>query len=122
MNFCWVTLHVNNLEESLKFYHDLLGLKISSRYSSGGEAEIAMLGETDYPKVELLCNKHIKVDQPGQGVSIGFTVDSLDETMAFMKENQIRITLGPIAPSPNVRFFFVNDPDGYEVQFVEMKH
>lgn len=28
MKFCWVTLHVKNMEESIRFYRDIAGLKL----------------------------------------------------------------------------------------------
>ena len=57
MNFCWITLHVNNMEESIKFYKDVIGLKISERFNIGEEIEIVMLGQNRGPKVEIICNK-----------------------------------------------------------------
>ena len=120
MEFCWVTLNICNMEESLKFYHDLLGLNIFSRFSAG-DVEIAMLGKEDKPKIELMCNKHTKIENKGKGISIGFEVDSLDETMAFLQKNNVSVTKGPFSPNPRIRFFFVSDPDGFEVQLVESK-
>jgi len=57
MNFCWIALNVSNMEESLKFYHEIIGLKISERFNVGEDMEIAMLGETYGTKVELIYNK-----------------------------------------------------------------
>ena len=119
VNFCWVTLNVDNMEESLKFYRDLLGLDICSRFSAGEVVEIAMLGESDKPKIELMCNMHNKITNRGTGISIGFEVNSLEEAMAYVQSNHIPITKGPFSPSPMTRFFFVNDPNGIEIQLVE---
>lgn len=41
--------------------------------------------------------------------------------MAFVKEKGFEIHSGPFAPNPVTRFFFVQDPDGLLVQFVEQK-
>ena len=30
MNFCWITLNVSNMEKSLKFYHEIIGLKLKN--------------------------------------------------------------------------------------------
>lgn len=46
------------MEESLNFYHEIIGLKISERFNVGEDIEIAMLGETDGTKVELIYNKN----------------------------------------------------------------
>ena len=43
MTFTWTTIHVRDLDQSLAFYHDLLGLPIQERFGPPGH-EIAMLG------------------------------------------------------------------------------
>lgn len=35
MKFCWSTITVENLEESLKFYNDILGLNMNRRFNTG---------------------------------------------------------------------------------------
>lgn len=119
MNFCWITLNVNNMEESLNFYHEIIGLKISERFNVGEDIEIAMLGETDGTKVELIYNKKQNILAQSEGLSIGFEVKSLDETMELLKNKNISIKRGPISPLPSLRFFFINDPNGIEIQIVQ---
>jgi lactoylglutathione lyase len=43
MKFCWSTLKVKNLEESLKFYHEIVGLKTNKRFNAGPGRKIAFL-------------------------------------------------------------------------------
>lgn len=80
-----------------------------------------MLGVEGQPKVELLCNGTTQNTQKQAGVSIGIAVDSLETVMENLNSFSIPILRGPISPNPSVRFIFINDPDGYEVQLVEMK-
>lgn len=120
MNFCWVTLHVENIKESLAFYHEVLKLPISSKHGGNG-MEMVMLGVEGQPKVELLCNGTTRNTQKQDGISIGIAVDSLETVMENLDSLSIPILRGPISPNPSVRFIFINDPDGYEVQLVEMK-
>lgn len=119
MNFCWITLNVNNMEESLKFYHEIIGLKILERFNAGEEIEIAMLGETDGTKIELIYNKNKNVSAQSEGISIGFEVKSLDKAMELVKDKNIPIKRGPISPIPSTRFFFINDPNNIEIQIVQ---
>ena len=116
MKFCWTTLYVSNMEKSLAFYHDLLGLKIAERFSPGDETEIVMLGEENEAKIELIEDK--KVVHKSLGISIGFEVDSIEDALKLMRDNNIPIKRGPISPMPTLTFFFVADPDGLEVQLV----
>lgn len=121
MNFCWVTLTVHNMEASLKFYHDIIGLEILKRFNVGEDLEIAMLGKNDGTKVELLCHKSAVGLVHGEGISIGFEVQSLDNALALVKANNIPIKRGPLSPMPSTQFFFIDDPNGIEVQIVEHK-
>lgn len=34
MKFCWTTIRVKNLEESLKFYQEIVGLKLDKRFNA----------------------------------------------------------------------------------------
>ena len=44
MKFCRCTITVNDLEESLKFYQEIVGLSLNRRFATGSGMEIAFLG------------------------------------------------------------------------------
>jgi lactoylglutathione lyase len=119
MNFCWITLNVNNMEESLKFYHEIIGLEVLERFTLGEKTEIVMLGKTDGTKVELIYNKNKNVSIQSHNISIGFEVKSLDEAMELVKKQNILIKRGPISPMSSIRFFIIDDPNGIAIQIVE---
>ncbi len=119
MNFCWVTLQVMNLEEALSFYNGVLGLQVISRHSGNG-IEMAMLGEENQAKIELLQNTVSEKKVLHSDISIGIAVESLEDTMVYLKSRNIPILRGPIAPNSHTRFIFIKDPQGYEVQLVEL--
>lgn len=39
--------------------------------------------------------------------------------MALVKEKGVEITSGPFQPNPSTKFFFITDPNGMKIQFVE---
>lgn len=82
MKFCWATLHVNNLEESIKFYKEIVGLEISSRFPASPNMEIAFLGDGE-TKVELIWNKDAEKANMGSDISLGFTVISAEDKINF---------------------------------------
>ena len=118
MKFCWSTLNVKNMEESLKFYVEVVGLSVDKRFKAGPGTEIVFLGDGE-TKVELICDEGNKDINVGKDISWGFEVKSVDDMMNFVKEKCIAIESGPIQPNPHVKFFFVKDPNGLKIQFVE---
>ncbi|MNW69816.1 Glyoxalase-like domain protein [compost metagenome] len=52
-------------------------------------------------------------------MSIGYEVNSLDEAMERLAELNIPIVRGPIQPNPHLRFIYITDPNGFEVQLAE---
>jgi lactoylglutathione lyase len=116
MKFCWCTLHVRDIEESIRFYTEIVGLAVRRRHGVPGGPQIVFLGG-EGSEVELIAGG--EPADMGKDISLGFAVDSVEEKMAFVKERGIAIDSGPFQPNPNVRFFFVCDPDGLKIQFVE---
>lgn len=120
MNVLWTTISVKNMEESLRFYQDIVGLPIDGKFTAGPDTEITFLGG-EGAKVELIHNKKNQDINIGKDVSMGFPVSSVDEKMEFLKEKGIKIQSGPFQPNPHTRFFFIEDPNGMTIQFVEQK-
>lgn len=122
MAYLWTTLKVKNLEESIEFYQDIVGLKIQRRFKAGPKSEIAFLAAgKNKTEVELIEEKEIEKIDIGKDISLGFEVDSVKGKMDFLKERGIEIYEGPISPNPDVEFFFILDPNGVKIQFVENK-
>ncbi|WP_440111509.1 VOC family protein [Paenibacillus sp. QZ-Y1] len=113
----WITLRVNDLETSLEFYHGKLGLPIQRSFESRGR-QIAMLGAESETKLELIEGSEITIKEEA-GISIGYEVNSLDEAMKQLAALGIPIVRGPVQPNPHLRFIYIADPDGFEVQLAE---
>jgi lactoylglutathione lyase len=118
MKFCWSTITVNNLDQSIQFYREIVGLPLNARFSAGPASEIAFLGDGE-TKIELIHNSAVKSANIGPDISLGFEVNSIEEKIAFLKEKGIAIHSGPVQPNPHVRFFHILDPNGLKIQFVE---
>ena len=118
MKICWTTIRVNNLEKSLKFYQEIIGLPVDRRFKVEQGMEIAFLGNGE-TKLELIFNKTSKEVNIGLDISIGFEVGSVDKMLVYLKEKGIKIHSGPFQPNPNIKFFYLLDPNGLKVQLVE---
>jgi lactoylglutathione lyase len=62
----------------------------------------------------------VKLHEPGWGVyQIGLKVENLDKTLAELKERGAEISKEPFTPMDGLRIFFVNGPDGLEIEVME---
>lgn len=117
MKFCWSTLNVRNVEESVQFYTEIIGLEVMNRFNAGPK-EIVFLGKGD-TKIELIGGGEEGEINVGNDISWGFETDSLDQALELVKAKGITVVSGPIQPNPHVKFFFIKDPNGLMVQIVE---
>ncbi len=123
MKYLWTTVNVENLDESVDFYSDLVGLKLLRRFPAGPGVEIAFMGNgTDNETLlELMADSSIGTIGFSEFISIGFAVDSVDAMLDLLKGKNILIHSGPFE-TPGFKFFTIQDPDGLSVQLFEQKH
>ena len=119
MKYLWTTLQVSNMDQSLDFYQNIIGLTCNERHPAGPGMELAFLGEGE-TKIELIFRGE-RSKEEHHGISMGFQVDSLEDTIKRLKGYGMAHIGEIMEPNPRVRFFFVKDPDGYPVQFVEIR-
>lgn len=117
MKFNHVTLNVRDLEASVVFYRDIVGLEILRRLQAGPGRDIVFLGSGD-TEVELISGANYENAELGKGISMGFATDSPENMVALLREKGYETDGNILSPQPNVRFFFAKDPDGYNVQFI----
>ena len=122
MKFLWTTIHVKNLDESIAFYSNLVGLKVMRRFPAGPGMELAFMGNgvKDETLVELLADRNNSAVDYGEFISIGFAVDSVDVMLDTVKNKNIPVHIGPVE-TPAMRYFCIKDPNGLNVQFFQQK-
>lgn len=118
MRLCWVTINVRDLDASLRFYGEVIGLRLDRRLAPAPGMDIVFLrdGET---VIELIRNEKNAAPQQGKDISLGFEVASLDATIAELRTKEGLAITGPFQPNPMIRFLYIEDPDGVKIQFVE---
>lgn len=119
-------LRVGNLEESLKFYCDLLGMKLLRQKDyPGGKFTLAFVGygeESDHTVLELTHNwetDHYDLGDAYGHIAIG--VDDIYGTCDRIKQqggNVVREP-GPMKHGSTV-IAFVQDPNGYKVELIQL--
>lgn len=126
MRLLHTMLRVGNLQESLKFYCEVLGMKLLRQKDyPGGEFTLAFVGygdEADHTVLELTYNwgkdKYNLGDAYGH-IAIG--VDDIYATCAAIKAQGGKVTRepGPMKHGSTV-IAFVEDPDGYKVELIQL--
>lgn len=118
MKFCWTTINVKDMDRSLQFYRDLVGLSVNRRMKPNPDMEIVFLGSGE-TQVELICNVKNEAVNFGKDISLGFVVESMERLTEDLKTKGIPLHSGPFQPNPSVRFVYILDPDALKIQFVE---
>jgi len=118
MKFCWVTINVKEMEKSLHFYQNIIGLNVNRRINPSPDMEIIFLGSGE-TQIELIYNAKADNIAIGKDISLGFIVDSIEQISEVLKKNDIPIHSGPFQPNPSIKFIYVLDPNGTKIQFVE---
>lgn len=112
----WITLHVKDIENSLAFYQGILGMELASAVD--GPATIRFMKTDSDLLLELIHIKGETPETPGKGVSFGLEVPDIASLLQRLKEQNIAVS-DPVSPNPMFRFYFLQDPDGYNIQLVE---
>lgn len=120
MGFDFATIYVPDLERSLRFYRDLLGLAVIRRHPIE-DGELAFLGVAGQPSLEIIGGP-AQAGHTYGGFSIGIAVASLEEATEKLAKAGHPVIRGPFSPGPGVRFSFVKDPDGIEVELIEYRN
>ena len=119
-------LRVSDLEKSLQFYIDVLGMNLLRRkdYPSG-RFTLAFVGygkESENTVIELTHNWDIDQYELGEGYGhIALSVENIYSTCKFIKKSGGNVVRepGPMKHGSTI-IAFVEDPDGYKIELIEM--
>jgi lactoylglutathione lyase len=114
-------MRVSDLDQTINFYTNILGLEVLERKVSPRGSQLAFLRVPNSEElIELTSfppSGPVKVQE--DLVHLAFQVESLDDTIASLNVQGVKITDGPTQTSSGSRFIFIDAPDGYEVELIE---
>ena len=114
---------VNDLERTVKFYRDVLGLKEIKRHKSPRGSELVFMQATGSEALIELCrfpgSEPVKC-QPDL-THLAFEVDSLAEFAKHLAQHGLKFSDGPTTSSSGTIFAFVDAPEGYEIELIQKK-
>ena len=125
MKILHTMLRVGDLDRSIKFYQDVLGMRLL-RTSENPEYKysLAFLGYEDgesATEIELTYNWGVTEYDLGNAYGhIAIGVDDIYATCEAVRANGGKVTreAGPVKGDTTV-IAFVEDPDGYKIEFIE---
>ena len=120
-------IRVGNLENSIEFYSQVLGMRVLRRKDyPEGKFTLAFVGyqnESDATAIELTHNWDTKEYDLGAGFGhIAIEVDDAYIACEMVKKRGGKVTreAGPMKHGLTV-IAFVEDPDGYKIEFIQKK-
>jgi lactoylglutathione lyase len=114
---------VNDLEKTVSFYRDVLGLKEISRHTSGRGSTLVFFEVS--PGAEQIEICHYPASGPVQVQSdlthLAFEVDDLNAFAKAAEAKGYPLSDGPHATGSGSRIAFIDGPEGYEFELIEKK-
>lgn len=128
MRILHTMIRVGNLDRSIQFYTEVLGMKLLRRKDyPEGEFTLAFIGygeESDNTVIELTYNW----GQDSYDVGTGFGHIALEVDDVYQATEEIRNRggkiirdAGPMNAGTTI-IAFVEDPDGYQIELIGKKH
>ena len=117
-------IRVHDLDRSLQFYKDALGLSISHRLDFPDFSLVYLRNEENDFEIELTWNKG-RESAYTHGAGYGHVavavadLESEHERMTGLRINPTAVKEFKRGDEMLARFFFIQDPDGYKIEVLE---
>jgi lactoylglutathione lyase len=114
-------MRVSDMEQTLTFYREVLGLEVVEQKVSPRGSQLAFLAVPNSEELIELCSFPTSgaVKVPEDLVHLAFEVDDLDGTIQELQSKGVPVTDGPTQSSSGSRFIFIDAPDGYEIELIQ---
>ncbi|MGA2017140.1 MAG: VOC family protein [Opitutaceae bacterium] len=114
-------MRVNDLERSVKFYEQALGLKVGRRHTSPRGAQLVFIRTPNSDEEIELCHlpgsPPVKV-QPDL-MHLAFEVEDMGAIAAHLEKKGHKLSDGPTRTGSGSVIAFVDAPEGYEVELIQ---
>jgi lactoylglutathione lyase len=114
---------VNDLERTVTFYRDVLGLEEIKRHKSPRGSELVFLqtpGSEELLEITYFPGSGPVQVQPDL-THLAFEVDNLAEFEKHLAAHGLKFSDGPTTSSSGTTFAFIDAPEGYEIELIQKK-
>ncbi len=115
-------MRVNDIERSVKFYEQALGLTVSRRHTSPRGAQLVFLATPNSDEEIELCQMPAgapPVQVQPDLMHLAFEVDDLAAFAAALQKKGFALSDGPTKTSSGSVIAFIDAPEGYEVELIQ---
>ena len=122
MKWDHIGIKASDVDRSLRFYCDILGLE--------RQEELEIMGKRFYFVGNDTLSIEIEAGNPGDTQAdprtqtglyhLAFTVDDVESLVDRLKSEGVPIALEPFSTRPDRIVAFVEDPDGAFIQFIQI--
>ena len=114
-------MRVNDIERTVKFYEQALGLTVSRRHTSPRGAQLVFLATPNSEEEIEICqlpNSPSVQVQPDL-MHLAFEVDDLMAFAAALEKKGFKLSDGPTKSGSGSAIAFIDAPEGYEVELIQ---
>jgi len=125
MKILHTCLNVMDMDRSIEFYTEQMGLKFVNRQDvKQNNAEIAFLKDDETGALELTHWRDKKTLSEGDNFDhIAFETDNVDARIRQLRANGVAIAMEPFSlKGASSKIAFVKDPDGNWLELIERQH
>jgi len=123
MKLLHTSITVKDMDESIKFYTEIIGLELRNRREiPENKAEIAFLSDKQSDvQLELTHWKEKKDWNQGDELDhLAFGVPDMDEAMKFFKNRKVEIAKEPYSlRGSSTKIAFISDPNGIWLEIIQ---
>jgi lactoylglutathione lyase len=114
-------MRVNDLERTVRFYEQALGLRVSRRITSPRGAQLVFLATPNSEEEIELCQMP---GSPSVAVQpdlmhLAFAVSDLTAFTAELERKGFKLSDGPTKTGSGSLIAFIDAPEGYEVELIQ---
>ncbi|MBD3338774.1 MAG: VOC family protein [Candidatus Lokiarchaeota archaeon] len=114
MKVKYATIIVKDMEESIKFYTEVMGFEIDSQHNPFPGTKITILQGKGDAMIELIKNEEYETGF----YSVGMDVEDINSIVAELKSKGAKITMEPKEITVG-SLAFVEDPNGVRIALIQ---